>query len=261
MQPPLLGSNLQFICQWWTLATAGQSIHPDKTWNQQDPEVNRDEGWNLFGRWTARWLSANQSHVEELWGTSPTLSCLGLLQLPSYSPFPSSFLFPKTNVHRSQALPDYPEVVASFLWVCVSYWVRKKRHLCLEGGRLGIINLSMLFQAEIQCPIAVVSTWGILQAVMRSSPSEQKTFKTSKQILDNLKVAFPVLSLLVILIARSKMLGFSFSPGIMWAGYASFLRSEGGKCNLWVLWKQSSHPEWAWRTFSMYIILETVESS
>lgn len=194
-------------------------------------------------------------------GHKPHIVLSGAAPAPVLFTFSIFLLVPQNKCAQISSSPDYPEVAASFLWVCVSYWVRKKRHLCLEGGRLGIINLSMLFQAEIQCPIAVVSTWGILQAVMRSSPSEQKTFKTSKQILDNLKVAFPVLSLLVILIACLKMLGFSFSPGIMWAGYASFLRSEGGKCNLWVLWKQSSHPEWAWRTFSMYIILETVESS
>lgn len=266
MQLPSFGSNLQFI---WQCFHCWRNRY---TWTRL--EISRIQHWpaekaGIYSRaelphfvWKLKlFRRALGTHAPGSW--RPTLGLLEPSSHPTYlchfscgsSKQISSELKFSLNSPRLQCL-SFESV-----WDTELGRKKKKRHLCLEGGNT---KLSMSFQAEMQCPVAVASTWGSFQALMKSSsPSEQKTLKTNKQILDNLKVAFPMLSPLVILIASSEMLGFSFSPGTMWqwSDSASFLRS--GVENVICECSETRTITWSglkW-SFFPYIILETVESS
>lgn len=145
----------------------------------------------------------------------------------------------------------------------MSYRVRKEKYLGLEWGKTGKHKAFYILSGS--GPVAVASTWGSFQALMKSSsPPERKALKTNKQILENLKVAWLLLSISSAVTSGDFNCKFWGAVSFSWScDQASFCFWEVGvenviyECSETTAATQSGLK----RSFFPYVVLETAESS
>lgn len=143
-----------------------ESIHLDKTWNQQDPVLAKGEGWNLFGRWTLELYL----QIKIVWkglgrgDTQPPRHILGHgdlsgpveswlpshpIQLCCFSCGSPKQIFPGLKPSPINLMLQH--LCFKSLWV--TDLEKKTKLICVwREERLGNMKLSTSFQAAVQCP-------------------------------------------------------------------------------------------------------------